>query len=519
MPAQPTRRSLLKAGGAGVTGLVLGSGSAARPALASEAPPDPFTLGVASGDPTPDGVLLWTRLAPAPLTPDGGMPAHDVRVLWQVATDERFTDVVRAGSVAATAQWAHSVHVEVTGLLPDRVYYYRFRVGTQLSPVGRTRTFPAVGTAMQSLSFAAVSCQSFPNGRYAAYRHLAATELDLVVHLGDYIYEDAGSASPAAGKDRAHLPFKVVTTLEDYRIRHAQYHLDPDLQAAHAAAPFLCVPDDHEVVNNMAGDYGANGNSTPEVFLPRRAAAYQAYYEHLPLRRSAMPSGPSMQLYRRLEYGDLASLTLLDTRQYRTPQVDGPAFQPNGPEAYDPSRTLTGPAQERWLLDGLASSSSRWNVVAQQVYMAAIDLAPGPGEAFNTDKWDGYPAARGRITRFLRDARPRNPVVLSGDVHAAMVNDVTVDNAPDGEVVATELLGSSVTSAKGNNAQFEAALPENPQVRYYNGRQRGYLSCTVTPDTWTADLWFVDDVRRADSPVRRGASYVVRDGALGALPA
>ena len=457
MSPRTSRRTLLKAGGVGAAGLVLGPG--ARPALAAQAPADPFTLGVASGDPTPSGVLLWTRLAPDPLTPDGGMPDRDLQVLWQVATDERFTDVVRAGSVVAGARWAHSVHAEVTGLLPDRVYYYRFRVGSQLSPVGRTRTFPEPGTAMQSLSFAAVSCQSFPNGRYAAYRHLAATDLDLVVHLGDYIYEDAGSANPAAGKDRAHLPYKVATTLEDYRIRHAQYRLDPDLQAAHASAPFLCVPDDHEVVNNMAGDLGANGNSTPEVFLPRRAAAYQAYYEHLPLRRSSMPSGPSMQLYRRLAYGDLASLSLLDTRQYRTPQVDGPAFQPNGPEAYDPSRTLTGPAQERWLLDGLASSSSRWNVVAQQVYLAAIDLAPGPGEAFNTDKWDGYPEARGRITRFLRDAKPRNPVVLSGDVHAAMVNDVTVDNTPDGEVVATELLGSSISSAKGNNAQFEAARP------------------------------------------------------------
>ena len=516
MSPRTSRRTLLQAGGVGAAGLVLGPG--ARPALAAQAPADPFTLGVASGDPTPSGVLLWTRLAPDPLTPDGGMPDRDLQVLWQVATDERFTDVVRAGSVVAEAQWAHSVHAEVTGLLPDRVYYYRFRVGSQLSPVGRTRTFPEPGTVMQSLSFATVSCQSLPNGRYAAYRHLAATDLDLVVHLGDYIYEDAGPANPAAGKDRAHLPFRVVTTLEDYRIRHAQYRLDPDLQAAHASAPFLCVPDDHEVVNNMAGDLGANGNSTPEVFLPRRAAAYQAYYEHLPLRRSSMSSGPSMQLYRRLAYGDLASLSLLDTRQYRTPQVDGPAFQPNGPEAYDPSRTLTGPAQERWLLDGLASSSSRWNVVAQQVYLAAIDLAPGPGEAFNTDKWDGYPEARGRITRFLRDAKPRNPVVLSGDVHAAMVNDVTVDNTPDGEVVATEL-GSSISSAKGNNAQFEAALPGNPQVRYYNGRQRGYLSCTVTPDTWTADLWFVDDVRLADSPVRRGASYVVRDGVLGAVPA
>jgi len=251
MSPRTSRRTLLKAGGVGATGLVLGPGLAARPALAAQAPTDPFTLGVASGDPTPSGVLLWTRLAPDPLTPDGGMPDRNFQVLWQVATDERFTDVVRAGSVVAETRWAHSMHVEVTGLLPDRVYYYRFRVGSQLSPVGRTRTFPQPGTAMQSLSFAAVSCQSFPNGRYAAYRHLAATDLDLVVHLGDYIYEDAGSANPAAGKDRAHLPFKVATTLEEHL--DAQRTVDAALPSTRVRRPGLAEPARHPAVPHAAG--------------------------------------------------------------------------------------------------------------------------------------------------------------------------------------------------------------------------------------------------------------------------
>ncbi|MFI6227660.1 alkaline phosphatase D family protein [Micromonospora echinospora] len=514
-----TRRSVLRWGGAAVATALVAPQITAGPALAVPLPADPFTLGVASGDPSPDGVVLWTRLAPSPLDPDGGMPGVPVQVNWQVATDERFSDVVRAGSVRAEPGWAHSVHVEVSGLLPDRVYFYRFRAGRHLSPVGRTRTFPAAGAAVTSMTLAAVSCQSLPAGRYAAYRHLAAGDHDLVLHLGDYIYEAAGAANPKAGPDRRHAPFKVIRTLEEYRIRHAQYRLDPDLQAAHAAAPFLCVPDDHEVVNNAAGDLGADGNSTPEVYLPRRAAAFQAYYEHLPLRRSSMPQGPAMQLYRRLDYGNLAQLTLLDTRQYRSPQEDGPTFQRLKPSAYDVARTMTGPDQERWLLAGLAASSARWNVIGQQVYFAAIDMEPGDAEFYNTDKWDGYPAARSRITGFLHQRRPRNPVVLSGDVHAAMVNDITLDADPTSPVVATEFLGSSITSEKGNNDLFEAALPENPQVRYYNGRQRGYLSCTVTPEQWTADLWFVDDVLDAGSPVRKGASYVLEDGRPGAQPA
>lgn len=514
-----TRRTILKLGGTAAAGAfaapILGTSTAA----AARLPRDPFTLGVASGDPAPHGAVLWTRLAPDPLSPDGGMPISDQEVRWEVATDERFAQVVRAGRTVAVPGSAHSVHVEVSGLLPDRVYYYRFRVGSYISRVGRTRTFPRVGARLASMSFAAVSCQALTDGRYAAYRHLASQEHDLVVHLGDYIYQGPGPESPLAGPDRRHEPFRSVESLEDYRVRHAQYHLDPDLQDAHASAPFLCVPDDHEVVDNMAGDYGANGNQTPEEFLPRRANAYQAYYEHIPLRQSSVPRGPDMDLYRRLQYGDLAEFNLLDTRQFRTPQEDGPTFQRLAADARDPARTLTGSEQQGWLLDGLDASQSRWNVIAQQIYMAAIDMDTGDGHAYNTDKWDGYPAARRRITQFLYERQPRNPVVLSGDVHAAMVNDITRTLEPSSPVVAAEFLGSSISSDKHNNELFEAAMPFNPQMRYYNGRQRGYLSCEVTRDTWQADLWFAVDPYDSASPVIRQASFVVEDGRPGVSPA
>lgn len=508
-----SRRTLLGAGGAAATvGL---TGLAARPAYASKVDGEAFALGVASGDPRSDGVTLWTRLAPDPLALDdpaglGGMASYDgrpVQVGWQVATREDMRDVVASGSVRATAAEAYAVHVDVRGLLPDRHYWYRFRVGDQVSRTGRTRTFPAVGADVAALRFATLSCQNFPAGRYAVYRHLAEQDVDVVLHLGDYIYEGAGAAAPAAGPDRRHVPFVTLQSLADYRVRHAQYRLDPDLQDAHAAHPFVVVPDDHEVVNNQ-------NTSTP---ADRRANGYQAYWEHMPLPGSARPQGSSIRLFRSLEYGALAAFDMLDTRQYRTPQIGGATFRTLPAAAFDPARTLAGAEQEQWLFDRLATSSATWNVLAQQVYLAAIDVRPGAQQWFNTDKWDGYPVARERLTRFLAEASPRNPVVLAGDVHAAMVNDVRLTADPTSQVVTTEFLGSSVTTGKDNNDVFEGALPENPDMRFYQGRKRGYLTCEVTPTAFRGDLWFVDDVALADSPVRREASYAVDAGRLGAV--
>lgn len=504
-----SRRTVLGVGAtAGAIGL---TGVAARPSHASQVRGFPFTLGVASGDPRADGATLWTRLAPDPLALDGlgGMAGHDgrpVQVGWQVATREDMRDVVASGSVRAVAEDAYAVHVDVRGLEPDRRYWYRFRVGNQVSRVGRTRTFPAAGAAVGSLRFATLSCQNLPAGRFAVYRHLARQDVDVVLHLGDYIYEGAGAANPAAGPDRRHVPFVTLQSLTDYRLRHAQYRLDPDLQDAHAAHPFVVVPDDHEVVNNQTV------NTAPQ----RKANGYQAYWEHLPLPASARPQGSSIRLFRSLQYGALAAFDMLDTRQYRTPLIGGETFRSLPPAAFDPARTLTGAEQERWLFERLAGSRATWNVLAQQVYLAAIDVRPGRQQWFNMDKWDGYPVARERLTRFLAEAAPGNPVVLAGDVHAAMVNDVRLTLDPTSPVVATEFLGSSVTTLKDNNEVFEGAVAENPHMLFYEGRKRGYLTCEVTPQTFRGDLWFVDDALVAASPVRRLASYAVEAGRLGA---
>jgi alkaline phosphatase D len=500
-----SRRTVLRAGiSAGVSATLLGV--AARPSYAADLTAYPFTLGVASGDPRHNGVTLWTRLAPDPLTPGFGMDERDYAVEWRIATDEAMKHVVHRGTAPALAAEAHSVHVNVQGLAPDRHYWYQFKIGDQLSRIGRTKTFPPPGKPVRSLTFAALSCQNFPAGHYAAYRHLATQDVDLVIHLGDYIYEGAGAANPAAGRARRHAPFVTLTTLEDYRIRHAQYKLDPHLQDAHAAHPWIVVPDDHEVVNNQTIATGA----------ARKTAGYQAYWEHMPLPASARPQGAFIQLFRGTNYGKLAAFDMLDTRQFRTPLIPGATFRELPPEAYDPARTLMGAEQEQWLFKQLDRSHARWNVLAQQVYLAAIDVAAGPGTAFNNDKWDGYPVARERVTRFLHEARPSNPIVLAGDVHAAMVNDITLTNHPSSPVVATEFLGSSVTTAKDNNPTFEDNRSENPHMIFYNGRQRGYLTCEVTWDQFRGDLWFVDDVLRADSPVRLQASYAVDAGVLGA---
>ena len=474
---------------------------------------DPFTLGVASGDPLPDSVVLWTRLAPDPFSGDGGMPQRPVPVQWQIALDDRMTRVVRSGSRLARPQLGHSVHVEVSGLDPARWYWYRFRTQGHLSPVGRTRTAPSASSSPEALRLAFASCQNFPQGFYAAYRDIAEQDLDLVLHLGDYIYEGAAQGSLGRG----HVPAKEVSSLGEYRIRYSQYKSDPHLQAAHAAAPFLATFDDHEVDNNWAGDVPQDPEQQPrEEFLARRAAAFQAFYEHQPLRRSALPDGPDMLAYRRSTFGDLAQFSVLDTRQHRSDQPCDDGIKERCPTALDPDQTMTGPEQERWLLDGLGRSTARWNVITQQVYMVEYKFVEDNEDRYNMDKWDGYVAARNRILGFVHQNQVSNPIVLSGDVHAHFANDIK-DNFedPDSMTLASEFVGTSISSRKGNNARFESALPHNPHVKYYNGRQRGYVRCEVTPQHWRTDHMVVEDVTDPQSPVLVGASFLVEDGRPG----
>lgn len=470
-----------------------------------------FTLGVASGDPLPDGVVLWTRLAPRPREPGGGLPPEPVAVGWQVAEDEAFMRVVQSGEAVALPDWAHAVHVEVSGLRPDRWYWYRFKAGGQLSPAGRTRTMPAPAANAERLRFAFASCQKYEVGYYTAYEHMRREDLDLVVHLGDYIYEkgDDGQAVRAHGTPE-------IVTLDDYRARYAVYKSDPALQAAHAMAPWIVTWDDHEVSNNYANDIAEKPDRWPrEKFRQRRAAAYQAYYEHMPLRRSALPHGPDLSLYRRLAFGRLAEFNVLDTRQYRTDQPQDDGVKPATPVLLDPAGTLLGAGQREWLFAGLGASRATWNVVAQQIMMARVDLKPGPDVSVSMDKWSGYEFERRRVLRQFLESRVANPIVLSGDIHCNWANELPVEpDRPDAPTAGVEFVGTSITSGGDGSEkrrQTDAVLAENPFVKFFND-ERGYVRCEVTPREWRTDYRTVPYVTRPGAPRLTRASFVVESG-------
>ena len=493
------RRRFLTLTGGAVGAVALGPAMGGWMAEAAELDPAPFCLGVASGEPDHTSVVLWTRLAPDPLNADnGGMPDQPVRVRWEIARDEAFRHVVGSGEVTAVTESAHTVRVVVNDLVPDSWYWYRFHADGVYSRTGRTRTMPAPGTEPDRMRFAFVSCQAWAGGAYPAYRDLAEQELDFVIHLGDYIYETAQGS------------------LDEFRRLHALYKTSPDLRAAHARFPFILTWDDHEVQNNYAADVaGSAGDGRP--FLERRANGYQAYYEHLPLRPAQQPNGPDMLLYRRLAFGRLAEFSVLDTRQYRSDQALGDGRKPPAGEVYDPARTMTGPEQERWLLDGLALSKARWNVIAQQTIMAQFDYDLGPGQIVNLDQWDGYPAARSRILGFLADRKPSNPIVLSGDWHTHWVNDLKADfNDPGSETLGTEFVGTSISSGAGWDGDVRQGLAANPHVKFYNGSYRGYVLCDVTSEHWVSTLRIVLDSKDALSPAYTIATFEVRDGIAGA---
>ena len=510
MPDSVTRRGFVQRCAA--LGLVWTGWPAARTARSVRFTAHPFSLGVASGDPLPDGVVLWTRLAPEPSVSGGGMGPEPIEVDWELATDERFTRIVKRGSSTARAESVHAVHVEVDGLGPDRVYWYRFIAGGEASEAARTRTAPVAGAQLDELRFAFASCQHYEQGYYTALRHLADEDVRFLAFLGDYIYEDGA----IAGRPRQHGDHEI-RTLDDYRIRYALYKCDADLQAAHAAMPWILTWDDHEVDNNFAGDHDQAGSPSAE-FLLRRAAACQAYWEHLPMRRAAVPSGPYAQMYRRLAFGSLIDLHVLDTRQYRTDQPCGDGNKERCAEAFDPKATMMGDAQERWLMDGLAGSRARWNVLANQVPVAQIDNVPGDGASYSMDRWDGYVDARKRFLSFLEARRPPNPIVLTGDIHSNWVAELKPDfEDPASPTVGVEFITTSISSAgdgmDGGNFG-ERALAANPHVRFFNG-QRGYVRCAVTPAAWTSDYRVVEYVSRPGAPIRTRASFVVEAGRAG----
>ncbi|MFI8236147.1 alkaline phosphatase D family protein [Streptomyces sp. NPDC085866] len=484
------RRRFLTAGAA-----VLGAAASAQlwlPATVARAAETPlpdgvFTLGVASGDPLPDGIVLWTRLAPDPLH-GGGMPDAVVPVEWEIAEDERFAKSARRGTAEARPEYGHSVHVDVRGLRPDRPYWYRFRVDGQVSPTGRTRTAPHPHRRGGSLRVALASCQNWQHGYFTPYADMLAQDPDVVLFVGDYIYESKPSATAVRRHEGSDEPY----TLVQYRNRYAQYRTDPDLAAMHANAPWVVTFDDHEVDNDFAGEIPQDPDKqSHDAFVARLTAAYQAYYEHMPVRATAIPNGPHIQMYRRLEFGRLARLNVLDTRQFRTDQ----ATTQDGAES--PSMTMLGAEQKQWLLDGLHDSPARWNLIASQIMMAETDLLLGDGKLWYYDAWDGYQVERNALLEEFADIR--NPVVLSGDRHLTMISDLKEDFAdPDSDVVGAEFVGTSVSSNGDQDqaafhAQWDPLMADNPHWKVIDAH-RGYHLFDIRRDGIDAQVRVVDTV-------------------------
>lgn len=510
-PLEPTRRSLLAA--------ALAAGTAPawlRHARAADVPR--FEQGVASGFPKPDGVVLWTKLTGAGL-------AERVDVRWQVARDGAFRDIAAQGTETAEAAWGHSVHAEPAGLAPGRWYWYRFEALGARSATGRTRTAPAPN-ADATLHFAIASCQRYDAGRYAAWRQIASEPLDLVLFLGDYIYEYPSLPTATRQHDAG-----FARTLDGYRARYATYQRDPQLQAAHAACPWLMVWDDHEVENDYAG---LQGMYLQGDFAAQRAAAYQAYWEHLPFPKALRPNpatpGGALRIYGAHDWGRLARILALDDRQYRDPQAC-PKRSRGGattvslkdcPALRDPRRTLLGEAQERWLAEAW-STERPWNLLAQQTLMARFawsEPSAADGGLYWTDGWDGYAPARQRLLSTLAERKIANPVVLGGDVHTHYVADLKADFAnPRSATLASEFCGTSIASVGLEQAKIDAARVFNPHIHYGRADRRGYMSFTLQPSQLEARLMVVADALDADSRVDLAARFVVEAGRPGAQPA
>ena len=515
--ARMSRRELMK------LAWMLGAAAFAPPILTRRALAKPifdaypFALGVASGDPLPDGVVLWTRLAPKPLE-GGGMPMANIDVDWEIARDPRFGSIAQKGTAIARPELGHSVHVEVNGLEPGREYWYRFHAGDEVSRAGRTKTAPPAGAAVDRLRFAVCGCSHYEMGYFTAFRRIAEEQFDFVFHTGDYIYEGRADGG-RSDRVRQHNGLEPYT-LVDYRNRYALYKSDRDLMAAHASAPFIMAWDDHEVDNNYAGDFDEHG-TPPELFVLRRAAAYQAYYETMPLRASALPSGSHMRIYRRLQFGNLIDFSVLDTRQWRSAQACGDGSHTDCAEALDPKRTMMGAEQEKWLFDSLGDAKARWTVIGQQVPTFARDMrGADPDGAFSMDKWDGYVAARQRLYARLQATKAPNPIVLSGDVHMHYGADLKLDfTNPRSATVGVELTNTSITSVGDGSdvaPNWEQTKGDSPHIKYHSAR-RGYIACTATPSSMRADFKILDRVTVPGLPIRTGGSLVVQAGRSGSF--
>ena len=482
---------------------------------------DPFTMGVASGSPDSSSVVLWTRLDPLALE-ELGAQASEVDVAWQVAKDEKFSDIVVKGVERARPSLAHSVHAEVQGLQPDRTYFYRFIVGAAASPTGRTKTLAAANANTDRLRLAYASCQQWGNGYYSAYRHMANEELDFVLFLGDYIYEYPASLVPIRATTGG-----WITTLDGYRSRYALHKSDRDLQAAHAAFPWILTWDDHEVQNDYAGQFEGRSGIPVADFMARRRAAYQAFYEHMPVRRESFAkllASESMEarLFDRVQIGKLATLCTLDDRQYRDRQVCNPDNRAGSsmvdpthcPDLKNPARTLLGSEQETWLKQAFATSKTTWNLIGQQsVFGQRLGEVNGVTKVWN-DGWDGYPASRQRFLNALQETKLSNPVLFGGDVHENWVGHIKADyNNPASASLGVEFCGTSITSLAGMKPeQAEKVLAANPHFIYAETRYRGYGVADISAQKMTTTLKAMQDATMPDSPAFDLAKFEVQAG-------
>lgn len=530
-----SRRQLIKLAAVSAGTLWLPRSAWSQPRLVS----NPFMLGVASGSPTHDSVVLWTRLVqPGMISGSSALEAGPVTVRWEMADDEAFNRIVASGQSSALLELAHSVHVEVSGLASDRWYFYRFMVGggtngtgnDWVSPVGRTRTFPTPEAKVKRLRLAYASCQRWETGHWAAWRHMLSENLDMVLFLGDYIYEYPMVAG-AVRKAVSGWAF----TLDGYRDRYAHYKAEPELQAAHAMCPWIVTWDDHEVQNDYAGPHMgfARGEKAenPGGFLGRRANAYQAYYEHMPLRASVLTramqglaEGSELRIYGQVAFGRLARLFWVDNRQYRDEQVctflgglSGTKSNGIDPEKcqpwHDPKRSMLGMEQEAWLAGAFARSASTWNILGQQTLFGRFDSRPGPGQSFWNDGWDGYPFARARLIADMQKTRLRNPVVLGGDIHENWVGHVKADYEDTASAnVGVEFCGTAISSRSNGNAKTPDRLAENPHFIFGDAEKKGYGVAEFTPSRLTTTLRVLDDVRKPDARLETIAQFVVEQG-------
>lgn len=482
-------------------------------------PGDPFSLGVASGDPTPDGFVLWTRLAPLPLDPTGGLGDQPVEVLLEVAEDDNFRRVVRSQRLMSRPDRAHAVHAEIYGLPAGREFHYRFRAGGADSPTGRTRTAPEFGAPLDRLRAAWMSCQHYEQGFFTPYRDIVAQNPDVLIHTGDYIYESSW------GPQVRRHPGPEPLDLAGYRLHHAAYKLDRDLQAAHAAAPWLFIWDDHEVDNDYAGDVSEEPHVPLDEFRLRRIAAYRAYFEHLPLRgRSIVTAAGQMRTWGSSVWGDLVEFWLTDGRQYRTPdpcpspEDRGGHLEPQTcPGFMDENQTYFGREQEEWLRRNFGRGTARWDVLVQATLFSRLNQTlPDGTPAAYTDGWDGFPIARRRMTDIIGGRNP-NTIILGGDMHCHWAANVKADYFdPDSAVIASEFVTTSITSHSYAYNAFNSMLPINQHILHMDDRQRGYGLAEFTRDRTEVAQRVVDGVARRDQGAASDqARWVIEAGRPG----